>query len=455
MNAREKSIMELRTRALAELGKRHLWHPFTPMTKWLEEEQLIIDRAEGVFLFDTEGRRYIDGVSSLWVNIHGHNRPEINRAIKEQLARLEHSTMLGASHPPGILLAERLIEVAPQGLSRVFYSDTGAAAVEIALKMAFQYWQNLGETQRTTFLCLTNAYHGDTLGAVSVGGIAAFHRLFEPLLFKGIQVQAPYCFRCPWNQRQESCDHECFNALERAFFEHHKQACAVILEPKVQAAGGMIVHPEGYLRKVRELSAQLGILMIVDEVATGFGRTGRMFASEHEGITPDILTLAKGVTGGYLPLAATLATERVFEAFLGTTFYHGHTYTGNPLASAAALASLDVFEKDRTLERVALKANVLEEELLKFASLPYVGEVRRLGFMVGVELVQDRNGKKPFPGELCLGHRVTLEARKRGALVRPLGDVLVLMPPLAIEEETLRELVGILFDSLKATVKSL
>jgi adenosylmethionine-8-amino-7-oxononanoate aminotransferase len=217
----------------------------------------------------------------------------------------------------------------------------------------------------------------------------------------------------------------------------------------------MIVHPEGYLRKVRELSAQLGILMIVDEVATGFGRTGRMFASEHEGITPDILTLAKGVTGGYLPLAATLATERVFEAFLGTTFYHGHTYTGNPLASAAALASLDVFEKDRTLERLALKANVLKEELLKFASLPYVGEVRRLGFMVGVELVQDRNGKKPFSGELCLGHRVTLEARKRGALVRPLGDVLVLMPPLAIEEETLRDLVGILFDSLKATMESL
>lgn len=447
--------MKLRTRTLAELGNRHLWHPFTPMARWLEEDHLIIDRAEGVFLFDTEGKRYIDGVSSLWVNVHGHNRPEINQAIKEQLARLEHSTMLGASHPPGILLAGRLIEVAPQGLNRVFYSDTGAAAVEIALKMAFQYWRNLGESQRTTFICLTNAYHGDTLGAVSVGGIAAFHRLFEPLLFESIQAQAPYCFRCPWGQHQKSCDHECFIALERAFFEHHKQACAVILEPKIQAAGGMIVHPEGYLRKVRELSAQLGVLMIVDEVATGFGRTGRMFACEHESVSPDILTLAKGVTGGYLPLAATLATERVFEAFLGTTFYHGHTYTGNPLASAAALASLDLFEKDRTLERLALKANALKEELLKFASLPYVGEVRRLGFMVGIELVQDRNNKKPFPEELCLGHRVTLEARKRGALVRPLGDVLVLMPPLAIEAETLRELVGILFDSLKATMESL
>ena len=447
--------MELRTRTLAELGKRHLWHPFTPMARWLEEDPLIIERAEGVYLFDTEGKRYIDGVSSLWVNVHGHNRPEINQAIKEQLARLEHSTMLGASHPPGILLAGRLIEVAPQGLNRVFYSDTGAAAVEIALKMAFQYWRNLGESQRTTFICLTNAYHGDTLGAVSVGGIAAFHRLFEPLLFESIQAQAPYCFRCPWGQHQESCDHECFNALERAFFEHHKQACAVILEPKIQAAGGMIVHPEGYLRKVRELSAQLGVLLIVDEVATGFGRTGRMFACEHERVSPDILTLAKGVTGGYLPLAATLATERVFEAFLGTTFYHGHTYTGNPLASAAALASLDVFKKDRTLKRLALKANALKEELLKFASLPYVGEVRQVGFMVGIELVQDRNNKKPFPEELCIGHRVTLEARKRGALVRPLGDVLVLMPPLAIEEETLRDLVGILFDSLKATMESL
>lgn len=447
--------MELRTRTLAELGKRHLWHPFTPMARWLEEDPLIIERAEGVYLFDTEGKRYIDGVSSLWVNVHGHNRPEINQAIKEQLARLEHSTMLGASHPPGILLAGRLIEVAPQGLSRVFYSDTGAAAVEIALKMAFQYWRNLGESRRTTFLCLTNAYHGDTLGAVSVGGIAAFHRLFEPLLFESIQVQAPYCFRCPWDQHQESCDHECFNALERAFLEHHEQACAVILEPKIQAAGGMILHPEGYLRKVRELSAQLGVLMIVDEVATGFGRTGRMFACEHDSVRPDILTLAKGVTGGYLPLAATLATERVFEAFLGTTLYHGHTYTGNPLASAAALASLDVFKKDRTLERLASKACVLEEELLRFASLPCVGEVRRLGFMVGIELVQDRKSKKPFPEELRLGHRVTLEARKRGAMVRPLGDILVLVPPLAIEKETLRELVGILFDSLKATTESL
>ena len=443
------------SRTLRDLSKHHLWYPFTPMGRLLKEDPLIIERAEGMYLFDTEGRRYIDGVSSLWVNIHGHNRPEINQAIKEQLTRLEHSTMLGASHPPGILLAERLIEVAPKGLNRVFYSDTGAAAVEIALKMAFQYWQNLGNSQKTTFLCLKNAYHGDTLGALSVGGIDAFHRLFAPLLFESIQVQAPYCFRCPWGQNLESCKRECFEALEKAFLEHNEQACAFILEPKIQAAGGMIVHPEGYLKKSKELSERYGVLMIVDEVATGFGRTGKMFACEHENVSPDILTLAKGVTGGYLPLAATLTSERVFEAFLGSTFYHGHTYTGNPLASAAALANLEIFEKDRTLEHLVPKACAFEEELHRFASLPFVGEVRRLGFMVGIELVQDRKSKKPFPEELCLGHRITLEARKRGALVRPLGDTLVLMPPLAIEVGTLRELVSILFDALQATMESL
>jgi adenosylmethionine-8-amino-7-oxononanoate aminotransferase len=424
------------------------------MADWLKEDPLIIERGEGSYLFDTEGRRYVDGNSSLWVNIHGHNRPEISMAIQKQLERLEHATMLGLSHPQAILLAERLIKVAPRCLSRVFYSDTGAAAVEIALKMAFQYWQNLGETQRTTFLCLKNGYHGDTLGAISVGGIDAFHKIFAPLLFKGVQIQAPYCFRCPWQKKPETCNLECLKALENAFEEHHFRACGIIVEPKVQAAGGMIVHPDGYLKKVRDLSDRYGLLMIVDEVATGFGRTGKMFACEHEGVSPDILTLAKGITGGYLPLAATLTREKVFEAFLGTTFYHGHTYTGNPLACTAAIASLELFQKDATLADLPMKSEVLKGALSPFKQLPYVGEVRQLGLMVGIELVKDKETKEPYPLELGVGHRVTLQARKLGAIVRPLGDVLVLMPPLATPKDILHELAVILFEATKAAMET-
>lgn len=447
--------MDFKSSALKVLDRRTLWHPFTPMADWLKDNPLIIERGEGPYLFDAEGKRYIDGNASLWVNIHGHNRPEINRAIKEQLERLEHATMLGLSHPQAILLAERLIKAAPRGLSRVFYSDTGAAAVEIALKMAYQYWQNLGETQRTTFLCLKNGYHGDTLGAVSVGGIETFHKIFAPLLFKGLQIEAPYCFRCPWQKNPDTCELECFEALENAFVKHHDRVCGVILEPKVQAAGGMILHPEGYLKKVRDLSNRYGLLMIVDEVATGFGRTGKMFACQHEAVTPDILTLAKGITGGYLPLAATLTSEQVFEAFLGTTFYHGHTYTGNPLACAAAMASLDLFEKDALLEELPKKIEALESALSPFRELPYVGEVRQLGLMVGIELVKDKESKEPYPLELGVSHRVTLEARKRGAIVRPLGDVLVLMPPLAISKGVLQELVGILFEATQAAIETI
>ena len=417
--------------SLAADDRRYLWHPFTQQRGWEQEEPLIVQRAEGTDLIDTEGRRYIDGVSSLWCNVHGHAHPRIDAAVHDQLGRVAHSTMLGLSHRPAIELARRLAELAPPGLQRVFYSDSGSAAAEIALKMAFQYWQQQGGEHRRKkrFVSLRDAYHGDTIGSVSVGGIDLFHSMYRPLLFDTLKAE-------PGDPSH----------MELILEEHQGEVAAVIMEPLVQGAAGMIVHPQGYLREVRELCDRHGVLLICDEVAVGFGRTGRMFACEHEGVTPDLMCVAKGITGGYLPLAATLATERVYEGFLGEhhdfrTFFHGHTYTGNPLACAAALATLDVFEEERTLENLQPKIELLGRLLEPVAELPMVSEVRRRGFMVGIEL-------SGYPIDARMGHKVTLEARARGAIVRPLGDVIVLMPPLAISEADLERLVVIVWEAI-------
>ncbi|MBA3263918.1 MAG: adenosylmethionine--8-amino-7-oxononanoate transaminase [Thermoleophilaceae bacterium] len=420
---------------LVAADRAHLWHPFTQQQGWIEEEPLIVDRAEGTDLIDVQGRRYIDGVSSLWCNVHGHGHPRIDAALRDQLGRVAHSTMLGLSHRPGIELAQRLVQLAPPGLTRVFYSDSGSTATEIALKMAFQYWRQRGEQERTKFVSLRMAYHGDTIGSVSVGGIDLFHSLYRPLLFDTLHAE-------PGDAAE----------MERLLSEHEGEAAAVIMEPLVQGAAGMLVHPEGYLRAVRELCDRHGVLLILDEVATGFGRTGRMFACEHEDVAPDLLCLAKGITGGYLPLAATLASERIYEGFLGRfdefrTFFHGHTYTGNPLACAAALATLEVFAEERTLELLERKIELLEQLLEPVAAHPQVREVRRRGFMTGIELAE-------HPLRARIGHRVTLEARRRGAVIRPLGDVVVLMPPLAISEGELTRLVAITAEAIDAATSA-
>ncbi len=415
----------MQTRELAAIDKRMLWHPFTQQQGWCEEEPLIIERAAGCTLYDTEGNRYLDGVSSLWCNVHGHGHPAIDRAVREQLDRVAHTTMLGLSHPAAIELADRLVALAPRGLQRVFYSDNGSTAAEVALKMAFQYWRHRGEPGRDGFICLRDAYHGDTIGSVSVGGIDLFHACFGPLLFDAWQA--------------EPGDVEDMAALLR---EHAGRVAAVIVEPLVQGAAGILTHPDGYLRAVRELCDEHDVLLICDEVATGFGRTGTMFACEQEDVAPDLMCLAKGLTGGYMPLAATLASERIYEAFLGEyeelkTFFHGHTYTGNPLACAAALATLDVFERERTLETLQPKIALLHELLEELVvPLPAVRTVRRRGFMVGIEL-------RDFPTHARMGHEVTRAARRRGAVIRPLGDVVVLMPPLAMSADELSHLVQI------------
>jgi adenosylmethionine-8-amino-7-oxononanoate aminotransferase len=421
---------------VAELDHAHLWHPFTQQRGWVAEDPVVVERAEGTDLIDVDGRRYIDGTSSLWCNVHGHRHPRIDDAIRDQLDRVAHSTMLGLTHAPAAELAARLVAVAPPGLTRVFYSDAGSTATEIALKMAFQYWRQRGgqHARRTSFVGLAEGYHGDTIGAVSVGGIDLFHGAFEPLLFSRHCVPAGNA-----------------DALEATLERHGEEVAAVIVEPLVQGAGGILVQPPGYLRRVRELCDAHDVLLIADEVATGFGRTGTMFACEQERVAPDILCLGKGLTNGYMPLAATLATERIYEGFLGEheeyrTFFHGHTFTGNPLACAAAIASLDVFEEEDTLVRIQPKIRLLHELLKEIAAMDEVAEVRGRGLMVGIDLGE-------HDPALRLGHRVTLEARRRGAIVRPLGDTVVLMPPPAISKRDLERLVAIAGESIRAAVR--
>ncbi len=440
---------------LEQADKRYLWHPFTQQQDWEAESQLVIERAEGSYLIDIEGKRYLDGVSSLWVNVHGHNRREINQAIVAQLERVAHTTMLGLTHPSAIELGKRLVEIAPGKLSRVFYSDTGAAAMEIALKIAFQYWQQCEspKSHKTKFFSLSNAYHGDTVGAMSVGAIPLYQQVYDKLLFPKIQAPAAYCYRCHLSKSYPSCHLACLEEVERVIVEHADELAAVVMEPLVQGAAGILVYPSGYTRAVWEIAKRHQVLFIVDEVATGFGKTGRMFACEHEGIEPDLMALGKGITGGYLPLAATLATEEIYRAFLGPieqqrTFYHGHTYTGNPLACAAALANLDLFEQDQTLERLQPKIALLTQQLEHFRSLSLVGDIRQCGFMVGIELVRDKQTRAPFPAKEKVGVRVIKEARRRGVILRPLSDVVVIMPPLSITEEELQILLDVTYDSI-------
>jgi adenosylmethionine---8-amino-7-oxononanoate aminotransferase len=421
---------------LNDLDQQFVWHPFTQQQGWSEETPLMIERGEGVYLYDVDGNRYLDGTSSLWCNVHGHHHPVLDAAAKAQFDKVAHSTMLGLSHPGATELAARLIEIAPEGLQRVFYSDSGSTAAEIALKMAFQYHQQRGDTARTRFVRMREAYHGDTIGSVSVGGIDLFHATYKPLLFETLAAE-------PGDAAQ----------MEQLLSAHEGEVAAVIMEPLVQGAGGMIVHPEGYLRAVRELCDQHGVLLICDEVATGFGRTGTMFAVEREGVSPDFMCLAKGITGGYLPLAATLTTEAVYEGFLGApaegkTFFHGHTYTGNPIACAVALANLDIFRDERTIEALQPKIELLDRRLAEIAEMQGVTEVRSRGVMVGIDLGE-------HDPELRVGHRVTREARERGAMIRPLSEVIVLMPPLAISEGELTDLLDICVESITAALASL
>ncbi len=445
-----------RTRELRELDQRALWHPFTQMSDWMDGHPVVIERGEGNYLIDTEGNRYLDGVSSLWVNLHGHDHPILRARIHEQLDRIAHSTLLGLAGVPSIELAQKLVAIAPPGLTRVFFSDNGSTAVEVALKLAFQYWQQKSEATRvrTRFVALRDAYHGDTLGAVAVGGIERFHEAFRPLVFDVLRAQNAYCYRCPYGLAQPSCGIHCLESLEGILARHGHEVAGVVVEPLVQAAAGMLLLPDGWLRRVRELCDRHGTLLIVDEVATGFGRTGRMFACEHESVSPDILAIAKGMTGGFLPLAATLASEEIFAGFLAPAhssrqFFHGHSYSGNALGCAAALANLEIFETEDVLGRVAISSARLAERLEELRLRACVGDIRLRGLIAGVELVRDRATRTAFDPRDRVGHLVCLGMRKHGIILRPLGDTVVIMPPLST---TLAEIDAIV-DALSACLR--
>ncbi len=446
------------TDTLREYDRTYVWHPFTQMRDWETENPIVIERGEGSYLIDTDGNRYLDGVASIWTNVHGHCRPEINEALKKQIDRIEHSTLLGLANDRSAILAKRLVEIAPPGLRKVFYSDNGSTAVEIAIKMAFQYHRHKGGSAaaKTKFITFRNAYHGDTIGAVSVGGIDLFHGVFRPLLFPSIQAPSPYCYRCEsGGTGDESCKRFCLKELERLMEAHQQETAGLVIEPLVQCAGGMVVQPPGFVKKVRELCDRYDILMIADEVAVGFGRTGSLFACEREGVSPDLMALSKGLTAGYLPLAATLATQKIYDAFLGEyrelkTFFHGHTFTGNPIACAAALASLELFEQDKLLENLPPKITYMEERMRKMELLDHVGNTRQAGMIGGIELVLNKETKEPYPWEERLGVRVCNEARKHGLFLRPLGNVIVVFPPLSVSLEELE----ILMDGIEESIRT-
>jgi adenosylmethionine---8-amino-7-oxononanoate aminotransferase len=445
---------------LEHLDKQYVWHPFTQMKSYIEEKPLIIERGKGSYLYDVEGKKYLDGYASLWVNVHGHSDPELNEVLHEQIEKISHSTLLGSANVPSILLAKKLVEIWGGNLSKVFYSDTGAAAVEIALKMAYQYWQNIDPVRykdKNKFISLKEAYHGDTIGAVSVGGMDLFHRIFRPLLFERIEVPSPYVYRMDEYGDEEEIVNYCLKQLEETLEKHHSEVAGMIVEPLVQGAAGIIVHPKGFLKGVEKLCRKYNILLICDEVAVGFGRTGTLFACEQEDVQPDIVCLAKGITGGYLPLAATLTTDEIYSAFLGEvhenkTFFHGHTYTGNQLSCSVALKNIELIEKRNLVSDVQRKAQALAGKLQKLYELPIVGDIRQKGLMIGIEIVKDKKTKEIFDRSEQIEHKIILEARKRGLIIRPLGPVITFIPVLAMTDDELETAVNIIFDSIAEMV---
>ena len=434
----------------------HVWHPFTQMQEYLATEPLVVVRAEGNYLIDDRGRRFFDGTSALWCNLLGYRGPEIDAAVAEQLGRFAHTTLLGTTHPGVAELARRLVELAPAGLNHVFFSDNGATAVEASLKIAFQYrllTQGKSAAEEAVYLSLDNAYHGDTLGAAAVGGVKLFHEAFKPILLPTLKTPSPYCYRCPIGQQPGECSIDCADELEHTLARAGGRVCAVILEPGVQASAGMLTLPEGFLTRAAAACRAHGALLILDEVATGFGRTGTMFACQREGVSPDLLCVAKGLTGGYLPVAATLATDRIYDAFLGRYdeyrhFFHGHTYTGNALGCAAALATIKLLSDGTIVREVERKAHVLREALAPLRAHRHVGDIRQAGLMCGIEIVADRATKAIFPPGDRTGYHIGLSLRDRGIFLRPLGDVIVLMPPLSSTDAELRHLA----DSVRAAI---
>jgi adenosylmethionine-8-amino-7-oxononanoate aminotransferase len=436
---------------------QYIWHPYTQMKDCRKCPPILIERAKGAKLYDDKGNFYYDTISSWWCNVHGHNHPKIKAAIKKQLNSLDHILLAGFTHKPAILLAEKLVSITPKNLTKVFFSDNGSTAVETALKMSLQYWHNIGRKAKTKFVSLDLAYHGDTVGAMSVGGDTIFNQKFKPLLFQSFKVPTPYCYHCPIGKKKDSCNIDCIEQLENILKKHGGQISAIILEPLLMAAAGMIIYPVEYLKRAAALAKKYGVHLIVDEVATGFGRSGKMFACEYAKIRPDFMCLGKGITSGTLPFAATLTTEKIYRAFYDDyakfkTFYHGHTYTANPIGCAAALATLEIFEQEKTLQKVKPLISVFHGALEKFRPLPFVGDVRYIGMVGAIELVRDKKTKQSFDVRERIGWQIFQKGLEEHLILRPLGDVIYLFLPLSITKSQLNNILKRTFKIIESLV---
>ena len=439
---------------------KYIWHPFTQMKDFETQNPIIIKKGKGVYIWDIDGNKYIDSVSSWWTNTLGHCNKRLNKALKEQANTIEHVIFAGFTHEKAIELSKELCKLTSDNLTKVFFSDNGSTAVEVALKMAYQYCLQKGEEQKTKFVALKNSYHGDTLGAVSVGGVDLYHKLYKPLLFDIYQAESPYCYRCPCNCNKDNCNIECLNSVEELFKLHKNEIAGIIIEPMIQAAGGMIIYKAEYLSRLRKLCDKYNILLIDDEVAMGFGRTGKMFAYEHANIKPDIICLAKGITGGYMPLSVTICTDEIYNAFYDDyekckTFFHGHSYTANPLACAVAVENLKIHKEKNILKSVQEKSIILKQEMEKFKELNFVGDIRSLGLIGAIELVKNKETKELFPFNLRIGDLIYKEALKYGVILRPLGHITYFLPPLIISEKEIKQMVNAAYKSIKNVTENL
>ncbi|MCG3088332.1 adenosylmethionine--8-amino-7-oxononanoate transaminase [Sporosarcina cyprini] len=434
---------------------RHVWHPCSQMKDYEEFPPIVIKSGKGIYLYDENGKAYIDAVSSWWVNLFGHANERISDALAEQARQLEHVIFANFTHEPAVRLAEKLARITPEGLTKVFFADNGSSAVEVALKMSFQYHKQKNKPNKTRFLALSNAYHGETLGALSVGGVGLYNEVFQPLLLQTIRAEGPDCFRCPFQERPESCNTPCISIIEEKLKRHREELSAVIIEPLIQAAAGMKMYPPGYVSRLKQLCSQYDVHLIADEVAVGFGRTGTMFACEQAGITPDFMCLSKGLTGGYLPLSVVMTTDEIYDAFYDEyetmkAFLHSHSYTGNPLACRVALEVLQIFEDEKYIEQIQDKGAYMKELASQvFSGQPHVGEYRQTGMVGAIELIQDKATKEPFPSEERVGYQIYKIALEKGLLLRPLGNVLYFMPPYVISKEEIQSMIMIANESIQ------
>lgn len=443
---------------IAQRDLKHVWHPYTQMKDCEEMPPIPIKRAEGIKLFDHEGNFYYDTISSWWCNVHGHNHPEIRSAIKNQVDELEHVLFAGFTHEPAVKLAEKLVSITPENITKVFYSDNGSTSVEVAMKMSFQYWQNTGKTKKTRFLSLDAAYHGDTIGAMSVSGVDLFNKRFSPLFFDSFKTPTPYCYRCPFGRERGGCSLECLSAAEEILSKNSGNISAIIIEPILMGAAGMIIYPVEYLKGIYDLSRKYNVHLILDEVATGFGRTGKMFACEHAKIEPDFMCISKGVTSGYLPLGATMTTDQIYDAFYDDydklkTFYHGHTFTANPISCAAANASIDLFEKEKTLDNVRSIETKISQFLEEISDLPAIGNTRNIGVVGAIELVKDKETREPFSLSERIGQKIYKKGLENNLLLRPLGNVIYLFLPACTSSVELEDIFSRTKTVLKQTTQ--